>query len=221
MNYEKKAVKYKANALFFFLLIAAPFTHANTDVNNQPFKKLDNSEFIFQEKESIDFEVLYFFNLNCPSCINFERFLHHWYLRQPSNVAFRPIPSPVKNYWQLANNAYFAVKTIDSSKTFFDIMERQQSSKILIRDFQSASDFVSEFSDSTPDKVTSALFSRNTFSLVQFSMDIYDKFGIAGTPELILISKKHNTYKISPEFTNNYPDMLTTLDALISYNQKR
>ena len=184
------------------------------------FKNIQSTSFLFHEKKTIDYEVLYFFNLNCSTCIRFEQFIKPWWKKHYKNVSIHEIPSPVKPVWQLADNTYFATKILNPSLTFWNIMDRQSKNRKSIYDFDTANSFIQQFSTHNPDDVTIKLFSSKVFWLTDFSKKLYDKFGIDGTPTLILIAKNKNAYEVSPEFTNSFPKMLAILDALISFNSE-
>ncbi|UKA04732.1 hypothetical protein [Photobacterium damselae] len=187
-------------------------------MSQQPFENFPNQNFIFHERKEVKFEVLYFFNLNCPTCIRFEKFLKPWLLRNQKNVSIREIPAPVKPSWQLANNVYFAAKILNPRLSFLEIMSEQEKRRDAIYNYQSAEKFVNRFHHYSSDEIASVLFSETVFNLVDYSTDLYKKFDVSGTPTMILITRNHNTYKVSPEFTDTFPEMLTVLDALISYN---
>lgn len=191
---------------------------AATSVAHPPFENLPDQNFVFHENKDTKFEILYFFNLNCSTCIRFEKFINPWFKKHSKNVSIRAIPSPVRTTWQLANNTYFATKMLNPSLSFWDIMSEQENNKKVIYDYPSAESFIQQFSKHSSDDVASALFSDNAFNLADYSKSLYERFDCDGTPTLILIAKNHHSYKISPEFTNTFPEMLTVLDALISFN---
>ena len=211
-------MKTRLELLLIAALFVAAQARAATQIEQPPFQRIQDMGYVFEEKPNVDFEVLYFFNLNCSSCIKFEKFLHPWFLNQKKNLSFRVIPSPVKDEWQLANNTYFAAKAIDPSLTFWDIMGKQESLNTRIYTCDSSNAFLKHLSKNSDNENTLALFSDEVFANAKVAKDVYNKLAISGTPTLILISKKHAAYEISPEFTHNYRIMLETIDALIGFN---
>ncbi|PSU89777.1 hypothetical protein C9J27_24150 [Photobacterium kishitanii] len=200
--------------------LGSPLAFASSE-SPKLFEKIDNKSFVFKEEKTVKFEVLYFFNLNCLSCKNFEPYLKDWKSDLPSDVSFHSVPYSPSGSWQWANLAFFAAKLIDPSMTQETLSLAAKKYNKAIVNIDSASLFLTTTFHIKSGIIPPEIYSKNVIDLNEYGSEIGSKFGVIGTPSIVLIPRNGATYRISPEFVKTYKGILNITDALIAFNSKR
>lgn len=205
------------------LLTISGYSYGVEDINfNKKYDKYANKfEFVVDESDDVDFQVIYFFNYNCDSCRKFEELISDWEKNISKNISILSIPfSPVSN-WLWADKLHYSKHFIKEGITREDVFN----SEYLIKGNKvthptSAGIVLSEISGDKLDKSISIVKSKEVSSLVKFSSNVANKFHIKGTPSLIIIHKDGDTYTTGANYNLTYSDIIKVTNAIIDYKNK-
>jgi thiol:disulfide interchange protein DsbA len=185
------------------------------------FKKLDDSEFIFKEKENIKTEIIYFFSYGCPYCKLFDESLKVWLKNKKNDRSFRIIPVTFRDDWMELAKAYAIAKESNILKeTHANLFKyiHEEKNKIITK-----TDLIEFFATRTNIKKDDFNSTYDSKKLKQNLKDysyFQDFYDIQGTPNLLIIGKNRKVYKISPEYSGSPMSMILTAEFLIEFIEK-
>lgn len=218
----------------FLTLSFTSIAFANTEITNKEerikeiskninigFKNSKDSEFVFNEKENINYEVIYFFSYGCPHCYSFKNYLKEWKQNKKSDVNIHLIPATFQKGWENLAKGYIIAKDLrlnNFDETIFNYIHKD---KNLIKNMDDLRTF---FNDNY--NVENSIF-NSLYNSIEINMEveklnkITDEFEIMGTPTLLLITKKGHSYVTSPSIANSDLNMIFTMEYLIMKDRKQ
>lgn len=187
---------------------------------NIGFENSKNSEFVFYEKENINYEILYFFSYGCPHCYSFKEYMNEWQKNKKEDVNIHYIPVTFQTGWENLAKGYLIAKELNLNnfdETIFNYIhkDRQPIKDIIeLRDF-----FIENYN------IDSSVF-NSIYNSIEMNIEIEklnsitDNFDIMGTPSLLLITKKGHSYLTSPSIANGNLNMIFTIEYLMMKDRK-
>lgn len=158
-----------------------------------------------------DVEVLDVFWYGCPHCFNFLPHMERWEENKPEYAGVRRMPAVFRQSWVVHAKAYYTAKLLGVEEKihrplFEEIHEkgRRMDNKADLMAFfarfgVSEEDFLETFDSFAVD------------SNVQRAITMQDRYGVMGTPTVIVNGK----YRVSGSLAGSYPDMIRVIDELV------
>ncbi|CAH7144147.1 thioredoxin domain-containing protein [Vibrio alginolyticus] len=188
---------------------------------NELYEKFSNVESPFGFKNESQYQLVYFFNLNCPACHNFNHFIEAWSKDKPSHVEIHYAPYEPFKSWKWANIAYKVVESRRDDFNPFEATRKLIESEIgPIDNFQEAQEYISKFTQVDRGNIMKAMYSTELIETFNSAEKLANNLNVTGTPTLGLITKSGVAYKISPESGISMPTMLRIVDALVQYHDQ-
>lgn len=172
---------------------------------------------ILSANKELKYEVLYFFNYNCPSCFEFEEVVENWEKNIPPNTALKSVPTIVHKEWEWAAKMHFYAKKMSPNFTRSSIYNTDTIQKHTI---YSMEDMVSTLSWelNVPAKAIERVVSKfDVDPLMKKSEDLANMFDVVGTPTLVLNAVGKGVYKIQPNNVLTYKQMMQLVNGIIAY----
>lgn len=187
---------------------------------NIGFENSKNSKFIFNEKESINYEIIYFFSYGCPHCYSFKDQMKEWNRNIKDDVSVHFIPVTFQKGWENLAKGYLIAKDLKLNNfddTIFNHIHVQRKgikNIVELRNF-----FVENYNVNTA--VFNSVYNSIDMNVKIESLNkITDHFDIMGTPNLLLITKRGNSYLTSPSIANGNLNMIFTIEYLMMKDRK-
>ncbi|ELP6119023.1 TPA: hypothetical protein I7730_16345 [Vibrio vulnificus] len=204
----------------FYLWASLAFcgvTYAESE--NELYERFSQIESPFKFENDSQYQLLYFFNLNCPACHNFNHFIEAWTKDKPSSVDVYYVPYEPFESWKWANIAYKVVEGHHADFNPYDATRMLIESEIgPINSFKEAQEYISKFTSEGRGNIMQAMYSSNLIDSFNSAEKLASDLNVTGTPTLGLITKDGVAYKISPETGISMPTMLRIVDALVQYH---
>ena len=185
------------------------------------YEKFEAHESTFlSTNKDVDYEVLYFFNYNCPSCLEFEETVAYWQDNMPENTELKSIPTAVHVEWEWATKLHFFAKKMNpelTRKTIFNT-PTLQSYVISTKD-----DMIATLADelNLPIGAIERTVSKVDVSpMMEKSRELAAKFNVIGTPTLVLNAVGKGVYKVQPNNFLTYKQMMQLVNGIIAYHNK-
>lgn len=161
-------------------------------------------------------EVMEFFWYGCPHCYHFEPELNAWLKNKPQNVRFIRQPAVFNPQWRAHAKAFFTAEALGVlDKVHADFYDSIQNKKRALTDEEDLAKFFAEHGVSDQD-FRSAYKSFAVDSRLRQADTMAARYGITGTPSLIVNGKYRVTGTLAKSFTN----MLAITDYLIKQESK-
>lgn len=190
-------------------------------VSAQAFTKLGVAEKPFiGDDTSIKNEVLFFFNYNCEACFQFEPYLEAWEEKAPEGTSIKSVPIDVNESWEWATKLHFYAKKLNPELTRKDIYDTSfvQQYKVLSREDITA---VLVETVRAPSRVIDRVIDKSDIStFLDKSNELKARFNVIGTPTLVLNVVGKGVYKIQPDETMTYPEMIQLTNGIIAFHQQ-
>lgn len=187
---------------------------------NIGFENGKDSEFIFNEKSNINYQVIYFFSYGCPHCYKFRNYLKEWQINKKDDVSIHMLPVTFQNGWENLAKAYIIARDLNLNnfdETIFNYMHKDKNK------ISDSSDLREFFTDTY--NIDSSIF-NSLYNSLEINIEIEklnkitDDFNVMGTPTLILITKKNHTYITSPSIADGNLNMIFTMEYLMMKDKK-
>lgn len=218
----------------FLTLAFTSIAFANTQITNKEerikeiskninigFENSKDSEFVFNEKENINYEVIYFFSYGCPHCYSFKNYLKEWEQNKKDDVNIHFIPATFQKGWENLAKGHIIAKDLrlnNFDETIFNYIHKD---KNFIRNMDDLRTFFNDIYN-----VENSIF-NSLYNSIEINMEIEklnkitDDFEIMGTPTLLLITKKGHSYVTSPSIANGNLNMIFTMEYLMMKDRKQ
>ncbi len=188
---------------------------------SQAFTKLGVSDKSFiASDESIENEVLFFFNYNCEACFQFEPYLESWEENIPANTVVKSVPIDVHPSWEWATKLHFYAKKIKPNITRKDIYQTSFIQQYKVTSREDITAVLLENVRVPPKAIDRVLEDTDISPYLQKSEELKKKFNVVGTPTLVLNVVNKGVYKIQPDETMTYPEMIQVANGIIAYHQQ-
>ncbi|MEY2700864.1 MAG: hypothetical protein RIQ52_1619 [Pseudomonadota bacterium] len=161
-------------------------------------------------------EVMEFFWYGCPHCYHFEPELNAWLKNKPANVRFIRQPAVFNPQWRAHAKAFFTAEALGVlDKVHADFYDSIQNKKRALTEENDLAKFFAEHGVSDQD-FRSAYRSFAVDSRLRQADTMAARYGITGTPGLIVNGK----YRITGSLAKTFPNMLAITDYLIKQESK-
>jgi protein dithiol oxidoreductase (disulfide-forming) len=156
-------------------------------------------------------EVIEFFWYGCPHCYHFEPDLNAWLKKKPANVTFIRQPAVFNEHWAAHAKAFYTAEALGVlDKMHGDFYDAVQNKK---RTLESEDDLADFFAEHGVDKneFHKAYRSFSVDARTRQAEALGPRYGITGTPSLVINGK----YRVSGSTAKSFTNMLNVTDALI------
>lgn len=161
-------------------------------------------------------EVMEFFWYGCPHCYHFEPELNAWLKNKPQNVRFIRQPAVFNPQWRAHAKAFFTAEALGVlDKVHADFYDSIQNKKRALTDEEDLAKFFAEHGVTDQD-FRSAYKSFAVDSRLRQADTMAARYGITGTPSLIVNGK----YRVTGTLAKSFPNMLAITDYLIKQESK-
>lgn len=187
---------------------------------NIGFENSKNSEFVFNEKENINYEILYFFSYGCQHCYSFKEYMKEWEKNKKEDINIHYIPVTFQNGWENLAKGYLISKDLNLNNFDETIFNYIHKDKKYIKDIVDLRNFFMENYN-----IDSSVF-NSIYNSIEINIEIEklnsitDNFDVMGTPSLLLITNKGHSYLTSPSIANGNLNMIFTIEYLIMKDRK-
>lgn len=182
------------------------------------FNQVSGGGFVFNGGEKKTTEVLYFFSHNCGACATFTPMITDWKEAINSKeIDFRFIPTSIESNSEWAAIAHFAIKNFDSTIETEDISKHLWKHKAVIDTHESAAALISDLTNLTYEEALGESLLEKYDNYVNKSSALFNEFQAEGTPNIGITMADGSRYLVGPQHGNSFNEMLSVLDALISY----
>lgn len=184
------------------------------------FENSIDTEFVFDEKDNINYQVIYFFSYGCPHCYNFKKYLEEWNKNKKEDVNIHYVPVTFQKGWENLAKGYLISKELklnNFDNNIFNYIHRDENR---INNMEDLRDFFNEIYN-----IESSIF-NTLYNSIEVNMKIEeinkitDDFNIMGTPSLLLITKKGHSYLTSPSISQGDLSMIFTMEYLMMKDRK-
>jgi thiol:disulfide interchange protein DsbA len=156
-------------------------------------------------------EVLEVFSYACIHCAHFQPYADEVKSKLPAYAQFSYMPAIFNAQWEAFARAYYTAQALGvldkTHQALFDAVHRD---KRAFRSFDDIAAFYGEHGvDVEKFKQTSSSFEIE--SKLTRSRDLVPKFGVDGTPTIIINGK----YRITGASAGGYPQMVALIDTLV------
>lgn len=195
--------------LFSYNSLSSDFNIRYGVIDNVKEEKLNNGEY----------KVLYFFSYGCQYCYDFENYKQHFVNNKSKNILFEHNPLTVIPSWNEYTKAFFIAKSLklDIRKKIFKQVHIDKK-KILTKKH------LFEFFNLNYNINNQDFEKRYNSMLLNFkekkSENLADKYGITGTPAIVVINEHGKVFKTSPSISGGIQDMMATTIYLITESEK-
>ncbi|MCC6208165.1 MAG: thiol:disulfide interchange protein DsbA/DsbL [Gammaproteobacteria bacterium] len=161
-------------------------------------------------------EVMEVFWYGCPHCYRFQPSLERWLQTKPENVNFVRLPAILNESWALATQAYYAEEALGVTDNIhialFNAIHRDK------RHLDSEKDMMKFFGEQgvSEDQFRSAFHSFGVESKVQRARQMTQRYGIDGTPSVIINGK----YRTGPGMTRSYERLIDVMNFLVAQESR-
>ncbi|HMM66038.1 MAG TPA: thiol:disulfide interchange protein DsbA/DsbL [Dokdonella sp.] len=156
-------------------------------------------------------EVLEVFSYACIHCAHFQPYADEIKAKLPAYAQFSYMPAIFNDQWEAFARAFYAAQSLGlldkTHQAMFDAVHRDH------RPFRSPDDIAAFYAEHG---TTAKLFSEaaNSFevnSKIARSKDLVPKYGVDGTPTLIIDGK----YRVTGASAGGYPQLVALVDLLV------
>lgn len=177
-------------------------------------------EFIFPEKESVNYEVIYFFSYGCPHCFEYKPYFQEWKNYKKDDVSVHYVPVSFQKGWENLAKAYIIADELKLKDFDNTIFEHIHKNKYRIANMSDLRDFFAEFYNVETNVFNLLYNSMETNAKIERYNKLADDFEIMGTPNVLLITKENQVYLTSPSKANNELNSVVTIEFLIKKDRK-
>lgn len=181
---------------------------------------IEDKSFLFEEPDNINYEVFYFFSYSCPHCYDFKDFIEKWKEMKKPDVALYFIPVDFREGWEETAKAYIINEQLnipDFSNILFNKIHKKNEKIYTKEDLDNF--FISELKIDS-EKYNAIYNSMDTKIKLKKYQQITDYLQIMGTPNIVLLTKKKEVYKVSPEISGGFFNTILSLEYLMYKDKK-
>ncbi|MBK9131899.1 MAG: thiol:disulfide interchange protein DsbA/DsbL [Gammaproteobacteria bacterium] len=161
-------------------------------------------------------EVIEVFWYGCPHCYRFQPYIERWLQTKPDNVDYLRLPAVLNESWALGTQAYYTEEALGVTDklhaALFDAIHRDK------RRLDSEQDMMKFFVEHgvSEDQFRDAYHSFGVESKVQRARQMTQRYGIDGTPSVIINGK----YRTGPGMTRSYERLLDVMNFLVAQESR-
>lgn len=156
-------------------------------------------------------EVLEIFSYACVHCAHFQPYADELKSKLPASAQFSYMPAIFNAQWEAFARAYYTAQSLGvlekTHQAMFDAVHRD---KRQFRSFDDVAAFYGEHGTDV-DKFKAASSSFEVESKLTRSRDLVPKFGVDGTPTIIVNGK----YRITGASAGGFPQIVALVDTLV------
>lgn len=188
---------------------------------NIDYETKKDSSFLFDEKDSINYEVLYFFSYSCPHCYEFKEYKNEWLKQKKDDVSFHYIPVSFQDHWDVTAKGFIIAEQLNLNnfeKTIYDRINRKG---YKINTMEDLRDFMSEEYSIESSVFNSLYNSLDTEIQLEKYTKITDQLEVMGTPSIVLITKNKQVYLTSPTIAKGAGNAIFSTEFLMMRDRKQ
>lgn len=161
-------------------------------------------------------EVIEVFWYGCPHCYRFQPYIERWQQTKPDNVDYVRLPAVLNESWALATQAYYTEEALgvtdEIHAALFDAIHRDK------RRLDTEKDLMKFFGEHgvSEDQFRSAFHSFAVESKVQRARQMTRRYGIDGTPSIIINGK----YRTGPAMARSYERLIDVINFLVAQESR-
>ena len=156
-------------------------------------------------------EVLEFFWYGCPHCYHFEPDLNAWLKTKPDNVVFIRQPAIFNAHWAAHAKAFFTAEALGMlEKMHADFYDAIQTKKMALESEEDLAKFFVAHGAKKED-FHKAYKSFAVDTKMRQAEGLAAKYGVTGTPTLIVNGK----YRVSASQSKTFTNMIATTKDLV------
>ena len=160
-------------------------------------------------------EVLEVFNYACVHCAHFQPYADEIKAKLPASAQFSYMPAIFNEQWEAYARAFYSAQALGvQEKTHQAVFDAVHRDKRAMRSFDDIAAFYAEQGVDTA-KFKAASTSFEVESKLTRSRDMVPKFGVDGTPTLIVNGK----YRMTGASAGGYPQLVALVDTLVKKEQ--
>lgn len=182
---------------------------------NIGFENSKDTGFIFNEKENINYQIIYFFSYGCTHCYKFKDHMKEWQKNMKEDVSIHFVPVTFQKGWENLAKGYLIsrdLKLNNFDDTIFNNIHQERNKINDIVDLRNF--FIDNYNTDT--SIFNSIYNSIEMNIKIESLNkITDEFEIMGTPNLLLITKRGNSYLTSPSIANGNLNMIFTMEYLM------
>lgn len=180
------------------------------------YNKKQDSEFVFPEKENINYEVIYFYSYACPHCYEFDSYVQEWKKQMKPDVSFRYLPVTFQKGWDVVAKGSIIADDLKLNNFSNNIYEYIHKKGYKITKMEELRDFFDE-EYSVDSSVFNSLYNSVDVNVrIENYNTITDNFEVEGTPSLILITRDEKSYITSPSIAQGPVNAIFSLEYLMA-----
>ncbi len=160
-------------------------------------------------------EVLEVFSYACVHCAHFQPYADEAKSKLPADAQFSYMPAIFNAQWEAFARAFYTAQSLGlldkTHQAMFDAVHRDK------RQFRSFDDIAAFYGEHGADveKFKKTAESFEVESKLARSRDLVPKFGVDGTPTIIINGK----YRITGASAGGYPQLVALIDTLVKKEQ--
>lgn len=188
---------------------------------NIDYEQKKDSQFLFDEKDTTNYEVLYFFSYSCPHCYEFKDYKNEWMKQKKDDVSFHAIPVSFNENWDITAKGHIIAEQLklnNFEKTIYDRINRKG---YKINTMENLRDFMSEEYSVDTSVFNSLYNSLDTELKLQQYTKITDDLEVMGTPSIVLITKSNQVYLTSPSIAKGAGNAIFSTEFLMMRDRKQ
>lgn len=161
-------------------------------------------------------EVIEAFWYGCPHCYRFQPYIERWLQTKPDNVDYIRLPAVLNESWALATQAYYTEEALGITDkihiALFDAIHRDK------RRLDTKKDLMKFFGEHgvSEDQFNNAFDSFSVESKVQRARQMTRRYGIDGTPSVIINGK----YRTGPGMARSYERLIDVMNFLVAQESR-
>ena len=188
---------------------------------NIDYEQKKDSPFVFDEKDSTNYEVLYFFSYSCPHCYEFKDYKNEWLKQKQDDVAFHAIPVSFQDNWEITAKGHIIAEQLklnNFEKTIYDRINRKG---YKINKMDDLRDLMSEEYSIDSSVFNSLYNSLDTELKLEKYTKITDELEVMGTPSIVVITKNNKVYLTSPSIAKGTGNTIFSTEFLMMRDRKQ
>lgn len=188
---------------------------------NIDYEQKKDTNFLFDEKDTINYEVLYFFSYSCPHCYEFKNYKNEWLSQKKDDVSFHYIPVTFQDNWEVTAKAHIIAEQLKLNNFERTIYDRINRKGFKINSMEDLRDFMSE-EYSVDSSVFNSLYNSLDTSLqLDKYTQITDQLEVMGTPSIVVITKNNKAYLTSPSIAKGSGNAIFSAEFLMMKDRKQ
>lgn len=193
-----------------------------SSIANEMYANLgDTGGAVFNLNESQKYELILFFNYNCSSCFEFEKYFETYENNAPKVVSIKSVPTKVVDGWEWANKLHYYSKIIDPSKTRLEMYKTDFIQKHTVKSKEDLLIALTEISGIDRSGIETLVETQDVSMYEKSAENLAKKYQVIGTPTLILNVKNGGSYRIQPNGKLTYPQLIQIANGLVAYNEQK